>query len=188
MGQFWVQKSVVGPKWSNYQPFGFKFGLNSLLLSISTWKTGKYHIGQIWTTFGVLTLFVAPKLRGLITMEPGVHDVCNLAGLCGILMFKMWQCENFQFMYLSGPMEMGLFWVPKCAVGHKWCNFQPCRFKFGLCTWFLDISTGKTWETYLGPFWGNGPFWGTKITRSHNYGNCASIDLKFGRILLHNDV
>ena len=133
MGQFWVQKSVVGPKWSNYQPFGFKFGLYSLLLGISTWKTEKFHMEQIWTTFGVLTLFGAPKLRGLITMEPGIHDVCNLAGLCGILMFKMWQCENFQFLSLSGPMEMGLFWVPNCAVGHKWCNFQPFHFKFGLC-------------------------------------------------------
>ena len=87
MGQFWVQKSVVGPKWSNYQPSGFKFGLYSLLLGISTWKTEKFLMGQIWTTFGVLTLFGAPNLRGLITMEPGVHDVCNLAGLCGILMF-----------------------------------------------------------------------------------------------------
>ena len=69
-------------------------------------------------------------------MEPGVHDVCNLAGLCGILMFKMRQCENFQFLSLSGPMEMGLFWVPKCVVGHKWCNFQPFHFNFGLCTDF----------------------------------------------------
>ena len=41
MGQFWVQKSAVGPKWSNYQPFGFKFGLYSLLLGISTLKTEK---------------------------------------------------------------------------------------------------------------------------------------------------
>ena len=100
-------------------------------------------MGQIWTTLGVQTLFGAPKLRGLITMEPGVHDVCNLAGLCGILMFKMWQCANFQILSLTWPMGMGQFWVP---------------------------------------------FWGTKITRSHNYGNCASIDLKFGRFLLHNDV
>ena len=139
---------MVGPKWSNYQPFRFKFGLYSLLLGISSCK-----MGQIWTTFRVLTLFGAPKLRGLITMKPGVHDVCNLAGLCGILMFKMWSVKNFQFLSLSGPMEMGLFWVPKCAVVHKWCNFQPFRFKFGLCTWFLDYSTGKTWETYLGHIW-----------------------------------
>ena len=87
---------------------------------------------------------------------------------------------------------MGQFWVPVSAVGHKWSNFQPFRFNIGLCTLFVDISTCKTWKsnlgTYLAPFWGNDPFWGTKITRSHNYGNCASIDLKFGRFLLHNDV
>ena len=119
MGQFWVQKSVVGPKWSNYQPFGFKFGLYSLLLGISTWKTEKFHMGQILATFGVLTLFGAPKLRGLITMEPGVHDVCNLAGLCGILMFKMWHCANFQILSLTWPMGMGQFWVPVSAIGPK---------------------------------------------------------------------
>ena len=66
-------------------------------------------MGQIWATFVVLTILGAPKLRGLITMEQDVHDVCNLASLCGILMFKMWQCANFQFLSLSGPMEMGLF-------------------------------------------------------------------------------
>ena len=187
MAQFWVQKSAVGPKWSNYQSFGFKFGLYSLLLGISTWKTEKFHMGQIWATFGVLTLFGAPKLRGLITMEPDVHDVCNSAGLCGIPMFKMRQCENFQILSQTWSMGMGKFWVPKCAVGYKWYNFQPFRFKFGLCTWFLDICTGKIWETYLGT--DLVPFWGSKIRRSHNYGTCASIYLKFGRFLfMHNDV
>ena len=141
MGQFWVQKSVVGPKWSNYQPFGFKFGLYSLLLGISTWKTEKFHMGQIWTTFGVLTLFGAPKLRGLITMEPGVHDVCNLAGLCGILMFKMWQCENFQFLSLSGPMDFGsqnVRSVINGAIFNRFASNLVCAH------YFLDISTGKT--------------------------------------------
>ena len=69
MGQFWVPKSAVGHKLSNFQPFGFKLGLYSLLLGISTSKIKKFHMGQIWSHFGVLTLFGAQKLRGLITME-----------------------------------------------------------------------------------------------------------------------
>ena len=69
MGQFWVPKSAVGHKLSNFQPFGFKFGLYSLLLGISTWKIEKFNMGHIWIPFGVLTLFGAQKLRGLITME-----------------------------------------------------------------------------------------------------------------------
>ena len=62
MRKFWVQKSAVGPKWSNYQTFGFKFGLCSLLLGISSWKTEKFHMGQIWGTFGVLTPFWGTKI------------------------------------------------------------------------------------------------------------------------------
>ena len=69
MGQFWVPESAVSRKWSHFQPFGFKFCLYSLLLGISTWKIKKFHLGQIWITFGVLTLFGTQKLRGLITME-----------------------------------------------------------------------------------------------------------------------
>ena len=69
MGQFWVLESAVDHKWSNFQPFGFKFGLYSLLLGISTWKTEIFHMGLIWAPFGVLTLFGAPKVRALITME-----------------------------------------------------------------------------------------------------------------------
>ena len=150
--------AILGPK---------KCGLNGAIInrSASNLVCTHYYLvyppgklkNSIWDRFGQLlglqTHFGAPKLRGLITMESDVHDVCNLAGMCGILMFKMWQCENFQFLSLSGPMEMGLFWVPKCAVSHKWWNFQPFCFKFGLCIWFLDISTGKTREAYLGPFW-----------------------------------
>ena len=54
----------------------------------------------------------------------------------------------------SGPkwnMGMGQFWVQESAVGHKWSNFQPFCFKFGLCTWFEDISTCKTENTFLRP-------------------------------------
>ena len=36
---------------------------------------------------------------------------------------------------------MGQFWDQESAVGHKWSNFQPFRFKFALYTWFLGIST-----------------------------------------------
>ena len=153
MGQFWVPKSAVGHKWSYFQPFGFKFGLCTWFLGISTWKTQKLHIGHIWATFGVLTLFRGTKVRGLITADPDVLYICNLAGTFCITMSKMWQCANFQFLSEEGPMEMGQFWVPECAVGHKWSNFQPFGFKFGLCTWFLAISTWKTGNTNLGTNW-----------------------------------
>ena len=35
-------------------------------------KIKNLHIGHIWATFGVLTLFGAQKLRGLITFEATV--------------------------------------------------------------------------------------------------------------------
>ena len=73
MGQFWVPESAASHKWSNFQWFGFKFGLYSLLLGTSTWKTEIFHMGLIWAPFGVLTLFGAQKLRGILSME---HAVC----------------------------------------------------------------------------------------------------------------
>ena len=73
---------------------------------------------QIWAPFRVLTLGPT-KLGGFITMEPDVHDVCNLCGLCCIMMSKIWQCANFQFLSENGPMGMRQFWVPKSAVGPK---------------------------------------------------------------------
>ena len=151
MGQFWVPKSAVGHKWSYFQPFRFKFGLCTWFLGISPWKTQKVHIGHIWATFGVLTLFWGTKVRGLITADPDVLYICNLAGTFCVMMSKMWQCANFQFMSEKGPMEMGQFWVPESAVGRKSSNFQPFRLKFGLCSWFLGISTWKTRKTNLGP-------------------------------------
>ena len=91
-------------------------------------------MGTDLAPFLVLTLFGPTKLGGLITMEPDVHDVCNLSGLCCIMMYKILQCANFLFLSENGPMGMGQFWVPKSAVGLKYNNFQPFRFKFGLCT------------------------------------------------------
>ena len=69
MGQFRVPGSAVGHKWSNFQPFGFKFGLYSLLLGSSTWKTKKYQFGANLCPFLGTDLFGAHKLRGIITME-----------------------------------------------------------------------------------------------------------------------
>ena len=141
---------------------------------------------------GYWPLFRGTKVRGLITADPDVLYICTFAGTFCITMSKMWQCANFQFLSEEGPMEMGQFWVPESAVGPKSCNFQPFRFNFGLYTWFLGISTWKTGKTNLGPicapFGGADPFWVTKITMSHIYGNCALIDLKFGRLVQLNDV
>ena len=46
-------------------------------------------------------------------MESDVNDVCNLAGLCGIPMFKMWQCENFQILSLIWFYGNGAILGPK---------------------------------------------------------------------------
>ena len=70
MGQFWVPESAVGHKWSNFQPFCFKFGLYTGVQGISSWRTGKTNLGPICARFGVLTLFGPQKLGGLISMEP----------------------------------------------------------------------------------------------------------------------
>ena len=54
---------------------------------------------------------------------------------------------------------------------------------------YLQLENRKDkFGANLCPFWGFNPFWDIKIRRSHIYGTCASIDLKFGRLLLHNDV
>ena len=94
-GKFWVSESTVGHKWNNFQPFGFKFGLYSLLLGIYTCKTEKFPMEQIWAPFRVVTLLRAPKLRGLITMEPNVLDIYNFAGACSLMMSEMWRWANF---------------------------------------------------------------------------------------------
>ena len=73
MGKFWVQKSAVGPKWSNYQPFGFKFGLYSLLLGISTWKTENFLISFCkWGNFG------SQKVRSVLNRAIVNHFASNL--------------------------------------------------------------------------------------------------------------
>ena len=151
MGQFWVPESTVGHKWSNFQPFRLKFGLYTLLLGISTWKIKKLHMGQTWALLGNWPLFGAPKVRGLITLDPDVLYICNITGAFCIMKSIMWQCANLQFPSEKGPMGMGQFWVPESAVGLKLSNFQPFRFNFGLCTWFLGISTWKTGNTNLEP-------------------------------------
>ena len=146
-------------------------------LHLENWKIPYgTDLGHFWGT----DPFWGTKLWGLITMEPDVHNV----------MFAIWQACTVYWCLKWGSVKISKF-CPKLGIW-EWGNFQPFRFKFGLCTWFLDICTGKILETYLGtdlgPFWGNDPFWGRKIRRSHNYGTCVSIYLKFGRFLLQNDV
>ena len=52
MGQFWVPESAFGDKWSNFQPFHFKFGLYTWFLGISTWQTWKTNLGQFGPLLG----------------------------------------------------------------------------------------------------------------------------------------
>ena len=141
---------------------------------------------------GYWPFFGAQKYEVFITADPDVLYICNLAGTFCLTMSKMWQCANFQFLSEEGPMEMGQFWVPESAVGHKWSNFQPFGFKFGLYSLLLGTPTWKTKKCHMGniwmPFGVLTLFWGTKILRSHNYGNCALIDLKFGRLVQLNNV
>ena len=66
------------------------------------------------------------------------------------------------------------------------------RFASNLdCTHDFKVSQAGEQERQIWGqcvLWGFNPFWDTKIRRSHIYGTCASMDLKFGRLLLHNDV
>ena len=66
------------------------------LVSLQIWSVPMIS-RYLWTDLGPFlgtdTLFWPPKLGVLITMEPGVHDVCNLSGLCCIMISKMWQFD-----------------------------------------------------------------------------------------------
>ena len=66
---------------------------------------------------------------------------------------KRWQGPQSLILPLNGPMGMGQFWVPESAVGHKLSNFQPFRFKFGLYSLLLGISTWKIEKLIFGPIW-----------------------------------
>ena len=51
---------------------------------------------SIWDRFGLFwgcwPFFGAPKVRGLISVDPDVLHICNFAGTFCIMMSKMWQC------------------------------------------------------------------------------------------------
>ena len=89
-------------------------------------------------------------------------------------------------------MGMGQFWVPGSAVGHKWSNFQPFGFKFGLYSLLLGSSTWKTKKYQFGanlcPFRGTDPFRGAQITWYHNFSSGCPFDLKFARFLFGYDI
>ena len=82
-----------------------------------------------------MTLFGLQKLGGLITLEPHVHDICNLAGICYIMMSKMWQCANFQFLSVNGPI-WGIFGpqnvraVLNRAIFNRWTSNLDCAHDF----------------------------------------------------------
>ena len=151
MGQFWVPESAVGHKWSNFQPFGFKFGLCTWFLGISTWKIKKLHIGHIWATFGVLTLFGAQKLRCLITFDAVVHLIWNLAGFSLVMISKRWYGPKFLSFPLNRPMGIGTFWVPEMRPVINGVIFN--RFASNLdCTHDFWVSPPDKLER---PIWGN---------------------------------
>ena len=125
---------------------------------ISTWKTGKTNFGPICSHFGAMTLF-GLQLGGLITLEPHVHDICNLPGICCIMRSKMWQCANFQFL------SVGLFWgifgpqnvraVLNRAIFNHWVSNLDCAHDFKIS------PPAKQKTPILGNlcrFWGNAPF------------------------------
>ena len=158
--------------WSNFQPFGFKFGLYSLLLGIFTCKNKKVHMGQIWALFWYWPFLGAPKYEA---SSPWIRIFLTFAILR--------QCVNLQYLSERGHMEMGQFWVPESAVGHKWSNFQPFCFKFWtvhMTSRYLQLENRKhIFGTICAPFGVLTLFWDTKIRRSHIYGTCASMDMKF---------
>ena len=79
---------------------------------------------QIWSVHMIFRYLHRQNMR---------HIFRDMAGMSYIMMSKMWQCANFQFLS-ENPMGMGKFWVPVSAVGHKWSNFQPFGFNIGLCS------------------------------------------------------
>ena len=117
-------------------------------------KNRKISYRQDLGPFGVLTLFGTQKLHSLITLQPAVRLVWNLAGFSLVMISKSWYGPKFLILPLNGPMGMGQFWVPESAVRHKWSNFQPFGFKFGLYSLLLGISTWKTEIFHMGLIWG----------------------------------
>ena len=161
-GAIWVPKSAVGHKWSNFQPFGFKFGLYPLLLGISTWKIKKLHIGDIWATFWVLTLFGAQKLRCLITFDAVVHLIWNLAGFSLVMISKRWYGPKFLIFPLNRHMGMGQFWSQKVrsvingVIFNRFASNLDCTHDFWVSP--PDKQERPIWGN-LGPFRVNDPFW-----------------------------
>ena len=162
MGQFWFSESAVGHKWNNFQPFGFKFGLCTWFLGISTWKIKKLHIGHIWATFGVLTLFGAQKLRCLITFDAVVHLIWNLAGFSLVMISKRWYGPKFLIFPLNRHMGMGNFGSQKVrsvingVIFNRFASNLDCTHDFWVSP--PDKQERPIWGD-LGPFWGNDPFW-----------------------------
>ena len=120
-------------------------------------KTGKTNFGPICSMLA-MTLF-GLQLGGLITLEPHVHDICNLPGICCIMRSKMWQCANFQFL------SVGLFWgifgpqnvraVLNRAIFNHWVSNLDCAHDFKIS------PPAKQKTPILGNlcrFWGNAPF------------------------------
>ena len=130
---------IVWPIWPKFLGITKNLGRN----------TKKFGFSFSHSGFLVLDFFWDQNMRSPITLEPAVHLICNLSGLCSLLMSIMWQCVNFKFLSLCGPMGMGQFWAPESAVGHKWSNFQRFGFKFGLYSLLLRISTLKTKKFHI---------------------------------------
>ena len=105
--KFWPKMGIW--EWGNFGSQKVRSAINGTIFnrSASNLVCTHYYLvstpaklkNSLWNRapFRVLTLLRAPKLRGLITMEPNVLDIYNFAGACSLMMSKMWrgQISNF---------------------------------------------------------------------------------------------
>ena len=71
------------------------------------------------------------------------------------------------------------------AIFNRSASNLVCAHDFGVCP---PGEQESFISTRFGPFFGTDPFWGTKITSSHNFLSGYPFYLKFGRFLFGYDI
>ena len=146
MGQFWVPKSAVNHKWSNFKPFCLKFVLCTWFQGISTWKSENFILEPIFALLGYW------PFSGTKSMWYHIY------GTCSLFHFVIWQVSlwlwylkggrvlNSKFKPLNRPMGMGQFWVPESAVGSKIQQFSTVSLEIWtvhMISRYLQLKTGS---------------------------------------------
>ena len=147
--------SSVSSKWRNLNRFRLKFGLCPWFRGISTWKTGKFNMGPIWTLFGAQN-YIVSKLWNL-----------------QFVWFEIWQVFLWLW-YLKGDRVLNSKFLPKMGVW-EWGNFGSQKVRSAIngtisnrsasnlvCTHYYLVSTpaklkNSLWNRF-GPLFGYWPF------------------------------